>query len=188
MIIPEACLRAVLGAGIGPFWWRGEWLTRDGADIKRCGNWLAAKDEALRLNATEAARRVILALASDLPESAIEDGAMQDEGARPVNISAEACAVACMLVSNPLGEVRGVGWQRRVNDLIRAQSAELTRLRERNAELEKALKPFGGLRVGRFMTDGLKYDFRLDVAWIREANAALASSESVVKSEGDDNE
>ncbi len=34
--------------------------------------------------------------------------------------SDEACAVACMLVSNPLGELRSPGWQKRVNDLIRA--------------------------------------------------------------------
>lgn len=36
------------------------------------------------------------------------------------NTSDEACAVACMLVSNPQGAVRGYGWQRRVNYLIRA--------------------------------------------------------------------
>ncbi len=40
----------------------------------------------------------------------------------PVDTSDEACAVACMLVSNPQGAFRtdGDGWQKRVNDLIRA--------------------------------------------------------------------
>jgi hypothetical protein len=42
-----------------------------------------------------------------------------------VDISAEACAVACMLVSNPLGEFRSPGWQKRVNDLIRALRAAI---------------------------------------------------------------
>lgn len=39
-----------------------------------------------------------------------------------VNTSDEACAVICMLVSNPQAAFRedGDGWQRRANDLIRA--------------------------------------------------------------------
>ena len=45
-----------------------------------------------------------------------------DAGPGRIDTSAEACAVACMLVSNPQGALRkdGDGWQRRVNDLIRA--------------------------------------------------------------------
>lgn len=52
-----------------------------------------------------------------------------------VDTSAEACAVACMLVSNPQGALRqdGAGWQRRVNDLIRA-------LRRERDDLVKALE------------------------------------------------
>ena len=48
-----------------------------------------------------------------------------------IDISEEACAVACMLVSNPQGALRkdGDGWQRRVNDLIRALRFELTEQR-----------------------------------------------------------
>lgn len=45
-----------------------------------------------------------------------------------VDISEEACAIACMLVSNPQGALRkdGDGWQKRVNDLIRALRSELS--------------------------------------------------------------
>lgn len=52
-----------------------------------------------------------------------------------VDTSNEACAVACMLISNPQGSMRkdGDGWQKRVNDLIRA-------LRDERNELLEALK------------------------------------------------
>jgi hypothetical protein len=36
-------------------------------------------------------------------------------------------------------------------------------------EILEALKPFAKLRVGRFMTDGLRYDYRIDAAWLRRA-------------------
>ena len=58
---------------------------------------------------------------------------------KAIDTSAEACAVACMLVSNPQGAIRkdGDGWQKRVNDLIRtlrderdAALSELAKLRE----------------------------------------------------------
>jgi len=52
-------------------------------------------------------------------------------------------------------------------------------MREAMAEAEKALEPFAGLRVARFMTDGYRYDYRLDVAWIRRASAALAKLRSI---------
>jgi hypothetical protein len=39
---------------------------------------------------------------------------------------------------------------------------------------EGALEPFANLPVGRFMNDGLKYDYRIDTAWLRRARAALA--------------
>lgn len=44
-----------------------------------------------------------------------------------VDISPDAIAMACMLVSNPQGQLRkdGDGWQKRVNDVIRAQRDEL---------------------------------------------------------------
>lgn len=50
--------------------------------------------------------------------------------------SDEECAVACMLVSNPQGAMRqdGDGWQKRVNDTIRA-------LRDERNQLRAALKP-----------------------------------------------
>lgn len=49
-----------------------------------------------------------------------------------INTSDEACAMACMIVSNPQGKLRtdGDGWQRRVNDLIRALKDERNGLRE----------------------------------------------------------
>lgn len=37
-----------------------------------------------------------------------------------IDTSDEACALVCMLVSNPGGGERPHAWQRRVNDLIRA--------------------------------------------------------------------
>lgn len=52
-----------------------------------------------------------------------------------VDTSNEACAAACLLVSNPQGAMRrdGDGWQQRVNDLIRALRDERNALRaERN--------------------------------------------------------
>ncbi len=47
-----------------------------------------------------------------------------------IDTSDAACAVACMLVSNPQGQLRkdGDGWQRRVNDLIRALRDERNEL------------------------------------------------------------
>lgn len=48
-------------------------------------------------------------------------------------------------------------------------AVELNRLRAELAATKEALKPFANLRVTRFMTDGLRYDFRVDAAWIRKA-------------------
>jgi uncharacterized protein (DUF4415 family) len=54
-----------------------------------------------------------------------------------IDTSDEACAVACMLVSNPQAALRedGDGWQKRVNDLIRTLRDERNKMR---AELEEA--------------------------------------------------
>lgn len=51
---------------------------------------------------------------------------------KDVDTSDEAVAVACMLVSNPQDALRrdGDGWQKRVNDLMRALLAERNDLRE----------------------------------------------------------
>lgn len=43
-------------------------------------------------------------------------------------------ALCCMIVSNPAGGERPHAWQRRVNDLIRAQRDTITALRQREAE------------------------------------------------------
>lgn len=61
--------------------------------------------------------------------------AMSESKHTLIDTSDEACAVACMLVSNPQGALRkdGDGWQRRVNDLIRALLDERNRLRTQNA-------------------------------------------------------
>jgi hypothetical protein len=127
--------------------------------------------------------------------NAIEDGAMQDKDAaqiddldRPLTLTER-----LMISDDP--------------DCVEA-AAELTRLRERNAELEMVLEPWANAarRVNYF--DGEGYDARLYalrdagsalrelcdgidgrplcVSDLRRALAALASSESV-KSEGDDN-
>jgi hypothetical protein len=73
MKLDPKIVEAEMTAKIGPFWWRGEWLTRDGADIKRCGNWLDAKDEALRLNAEFSARRVLKAASECVPDEVVEE-------------------------------------------------------------------------------------------------------------------
>lgn len=46
----------------------------------------------------------------------------------PVDTSDEACATACMILSNPAWQER-IGWQRQVNDLIRALRDERNQLR-----------------------------------------------------------
>jgi len=43
-------------------------------------------------------------------------------------------ALCCMIVSNPAGGERPHAWQKRVNDLIRAQRDTITALRQREAE------------------------------------------------------
>ncbi len=75
---------------------------------------------------------------------------MTDMREATANTSDEACAVACMLVSNPQGALRqnGDGWQRRVNDLIRALRDERNALK---AEIATMAAPQGGEAV-----DGLK--------------------------------
>jgi hypothetical protein len=67
MKLDTKIVEAEMATRIGPFWWRGEWLTRDSVDIKRCGNWVDAKDEALRLNAELSARRVLKAASENVP-------------------------------------------------------------------------------------------------------------------------
>ena len=62
--------------------------------------------------------------------------------------SDEACAVACMLVSNPQGALRtdGDGWQKRVNDLIRALRDERNAMREKLDQVSYAdLRASGGI-------------------------------------------
>ncbi len=56
-----------------------------------------------------------------------------------IDTSDEACAVACMLVSNPNGELRkdGDGWQKRVNDLIRSLRDERNKLQSEVETLKK---------------------------------------------------
>ena len=56
-----------------------------------------------------------------------------------LDTSAEACAVACMLVSNPAGETRHVGWQKEVNDLIRALLHERDAARAELADVKEDL-------------------------------------------------
>lgn len=65
-----------------------------------------------------------------------------------IDTSDEACAVACMLVSNPEGAFRkdGDGWQRRVNDLIRALRDERNAMREKLDQASYAdLRASGGI-------------------------------------------
>jgi hypothetical protein len=57
----------------------------------------------------------------------------------PVDTSDEACAVVCMLVSNPGGGERQHAWQKRVNDLIRALRDERASLRRWVADLQSGM-------------------------------------------------
>lgn len=56
-----------------------------------------------------------------------------------IDTSDEACAVVCMIVSNPQGVLRkdGDGWQKRVNDLIRALRDERNELKTQLASARK---------------------------------------------------
>jgi hypothetical protein len=55
-----------------------------------------------------------------------------------IDTSDEACAVVCMIVSNPQGKFQTTGWQKRVNDLIRALRDERnTAHRERDEMKER---------------------------------------------------
>lgn len=56
-----------------------------------------------------------------------------------IDTSDEGCALVCMIVSNPNGSMRkdGDGWQRRVNDLIRA-------LRDERNDLLRSVKILEG--------------------------------------------
>lgn len=68
-----------------------------------------------------------------------------------IDTSDKACAVACMLVSNPQGAMRqdGDGWQRRVNDLIRALRDERNELLRKLDEASYAdLRASGGIVGG----------------------------------------
>jgi hypothetical protein len=72
------------------------------------------------------------------------------------------------LNGEPCAEIR---WQdERVS--LRSEIASLRRQRE---TLKEALEPFAKLRVTRFMGNGLRYEFRVDAAWVRAAASALAS-------------
>lgn len=45
----------------------------------------------------------------------------------------------------------------------------------------EALAPFAKLRVSRFMTDGLRYDYRLDSSWLRRARTAHEAAMKVLE-------
>ena len=57
-----------------------------------------------------------------------------------------------------------------------AMNNELYAVRAQLAVAREALEPFAQLRATRFMTNGLRYEFRIDAAWIRKARAALAQT------------
>ena len=65
-----------------------------------------------------------------------------------IDTSDEACAVVCMIVSNPGGKFRQPGWQKRVNDLIRALRDERNRLAliEENRRLEGRAQTVADMR------------------------------------------
>jgi len=58
----------------------------------------------------------------------------------------------------------------RVNELTRDFAA----LRAKAEKLAEALEPFAVLRAMRLMTNGIRYDFRIDVTHVRRAQAVLA--------------
>jgi hypothetical protein len=64
----------------------------------------------------------------------------------------------------------------RANGLSSSHERLVKKLIEQGIERDKlreALEPFANLRVSRFMTDGLKYEFRIDAGDLRRANAVL---------------
>jgi regulator of replication initiation timing len=57
---------------------------------------------------------------------------------------------------------------------VSQEAADLiTRYCNERDKLRESLEPFAKLRVGRFMTNGIMYEWRIDVAHIRYANAVL---------------
>ena len=123
--------------------------------------------------------------------SAIEDGAMQDKAGAQIDDLVKRL------------QVYASDWRNRAESktVVDEAAAELTRLRERNAELEKALQKLSECDVPRpvakaFRTDGKssKNDQCPHGLFMYEecaecgadfARATLASAESVVKSEGE---
>ena len=98
--------------------------------------------------------------------------------------SDEACALVCMIVSNPQGAMRkdGDGWQKRVNDLIRA-------LRDERNEMRGALQPFADesvmfedtpddLKLKARNEDGDIEELPLTVGALRRAKASLSPKPS----------
>lgn len=100
-----------------------------------------------------------------------------------VDTSAEACALACMIVSNPAGAMRHVGWQKRVNDLIRALRNELDaeiyrseRTEDELAAARKSMTDLAAMSVHVSARDKLRADLaaciaRCDAAEGREQQA-----------------
>jgi chromosome segregation ATPase len=64
----------------------------------------------------------------------------------------------------------GNGLQTALSEANRQRSEAEAQL----AVMREALKPFvANLHVARFMTDGCRYEYRIDAAWLRKARAAL---------------
>jgi hypothetical protein len=95
---------------------------------------------------------------------------MSDSGAEITRLRAEfACRDA--LIKDHLRKILHLENRVEAED-HRAESAE-----RKLAMAVEALRPFTTLRATRLMTDGCKYDFRVDAGWIRRARAALTELE-----------
>ena len=80
-------------------------------------------------------------------------------------------AICCMIVSNPSGGMQPHGWQKRVNDLIRAQDQELTTLR---AEADRSHAQ--AERAALLLTDAVN-----QLATLRASEAAAVARVKVLE-------
>ena len=80
-----------------------------------------------------------------------------------IDTSDEACAVVCMIVSNPGGDFQKPGWKKRVNDLIRALRDERA---DAKRERDVALAESVGLR--RALEPFAKFAGKIPAQWVGE--------------------
>jgi hypothetical protein len=145
---------------------------------------LRAENDALRIRIAVEERRLDCGHHHSLAAQGVESG----------EITCEFCDIRSQrndaenMEAELRAELAAEREKRRADELLEDERlgkalARLDALSERHeraliqgAKLREALEPFANLRVTRFMTDGLKYGFRVDAADMRRARTALAET------------